>query len=112
MFKIADKNTYRWPVTVHIPQDGGKFTKATFDAEFQALPQNELDQIVRDAVAGDPDASVAARCLCGWKGVQDADDTELPYSDGAKDRLLNITYVRAAVVQAYFESIGGARRKN
>lgn len=113
MFKLSQNTTYRWPVTVHIPQDGGKFVKATFTAEFRALPQNEIDQVITDAREGDRDADLCAECLTGWSGVQDGDGTDLPFSDEAKAKLLNVPYARIALVTAFFESLnGGARRKN
>lgn len=114
MFKISEQRTYKWPVTVHVPQDGGKFTKATFTAEFKALAQSEIDGVLNDLRDGDRDADLCVECLIGWSGVQDADGTDLPFSDEAKTKLLNIPYARAALVAAFFESIsgGGGRRKN
>lgn len=114
MFKIVQESSYKWPVTVYIPRDGGKFVKAVFSAEFKALPQDQIDGVLQDIREGDPDANFAAECLTGWNGVQDVDGSDLPYSDEAKDKLLNMSYVRNAVVTAFFESISGgaARRKN
>ena len=114
MFKIAENVTYKWPVTVAIPQDGGKFVKATFSAEFKGLTQPEIDAIIQASRNGDTDADICVSCLVGWSGVKDSDDQDLPYSDAAKERLLAIPYVRNGVVNAFFESISGgaARRKN
>jgi hypothetical protein len=109
MFKIETRKTYTWPVTVQVPCDGGKYVKATFTAEFTALPQDQIDRLVRD---GDADSNIATECLAGWSGVQDEDGSDLPYSDEARTKLLNISFVRAAVVGAFFESLSGARRKN
>jgi len=114
MFKISQKPTYKWPVTVHIPADGGKFTKATFTAEFKALAQTDIDAIIQDGKDGDKNADLCRECLSGWSAVQDDDGSELPYSDEAKARLLDIAYVRHGLLEAFFESItgGGAKRKN
>lgn len=114
MFKIAQEKTYKWPVTVHIPADGGKYIKGGFTAEFKALAQDEIDRVARAGRDGDEDADLCGECLVGWSGVQDADGNDLPYSEEAKAKLLNITYVRHALLDAFFESItgGGARRKN
>ena len=113
MFKISQNTTYKWPVTVHIPRDGGKFVKGTFTAEFKAMPQNEIDGVLADLRDGHQDADLASACLTGWANVQDDDGSDLPYGDEAKDKLLNVPYVRVALVTAFFESIGGgARRKN
>jgi hypothetical protein len=113
MFKIAEAPlTYTWPVTVSIPANGGKYTKATLTAEFQALDQDRIDAIIGGEA--EIDADLLTECLVGWKGVQDADGAELPVSDEGRVRLLKIPYVRSALVRAFFESISGgaARRKN
>lgn len=114
MFKIAQNPSYKWPVSVHVPSDGGKFVKATFTAEFKALAQDEIDGIIRDGREGDRNADLCRECLSGWSSVQDDDGNDLPYSDEAKAKLLNITYVRQALLEAFFESItgGSAKRKN
>ncbi len=113
MFKIAQESTFKWPVTVHVPKDGGKFTKASFTAEFKALPQDEIDEVIADARDGRTDSNFAATCLVGWKGVQDESGEEMEFDDDNKDKLLNIPYVRNAVVTAFFEALSGvARRKN
>lgn len=114
MFKIEQNLTYTWPVEVFAPRDGGKYQKGTFTAEFKALAQDQIDSILADLRDGRPDTDFALECLIGWKGVQDADGSELAFSDEAKEKLLNIPYARTAVVQAFFESInnGAARRKN
>lgn len=114
MFKITQNPTYKWPVAVFIPADGGKFIKATFTAEFKALAQDEIDSIIQDGRDGDRNADLCRECLVGWSAVQDNDSNELPYSDEAKTKLLNITYARKGLLDAFFDSItgGGAKRKN
>lgn len=116
MFKIVEVTSFKWPVKVNIPRDGGKFTGATFTAEFAALPQDEIDQALEDSRDGNLDAGFASKVLVGWAPgqVQDADGSELPYSDEAKAKLLRMSYVRNGVVEAFFDSVSGgaARRKN
>jgi len=114
MFKIAQKPTYKWPVTVHIPADGGKFTKGTFTAEFNALPQDQIDKIIKDGRDGDETSDICREALVGWSAVQDEEGNDLPFSEEAKAKLLNIAYARYALLDAFFSSItgGGARRKN
>lgn len=114
MFKLTKNPVYTWPVTVSIPQDGGKFLKATFTAEFRGLSQPEIDAAVQAGRDGDTDLELCSQCLLGWKGVQDEDGQEKLFSDAAKAELLAVPYVRNAVVQAFFDSLtgGASRRKN
>ncbi|MBF0093991.1 MAG: hypothetical protein HQL34_05540 [Alphaproteobacteria bacterium] len=110
MFKLTTHHSYSWPVIVQTPVDGGKFTKATFDATFKVIPQERIDAIVR---GGNVDAELLCEVTQGWKGVQDDDGQDLPFSEEARDRLLSVPYVRAGLVDAYLDSLsGGARRKN
>lgn len=112
MFQIAQKDTYSWPVTVELPVDGGRREKHTFEAEFRRLPQPRLDELAGEARTGTvDDALLASEILVGWHGVN-AGDSELAFSDSARDRMFAIPGVRAAVIRAFFESIGGARQKN
>lgn len=112
MFKIAQKDTYWWPVAFELPVDGGKREKMTFDAEFRRLPQPRLDALAADARSGAvEDAQLGIEILVGWRSVMDA-DSELPFSDAARDELFAIPGVRAAVIRTFFESISGARQKN
>lgn len=108
MFKIAAKRTLTWPVTVSIPQDGGKTTKATFKADFEVLGQDELLDITNEG------KDVLERVLTGWEGVADENGAEIPFNAEAKAQLLQIQYVRQALYAAYGELQNGraAARKN
>lgn len=114
MFKIVDdsEKTYFWPVDIWVPRGDGKKTKATIRIEFAPLPQDEQAALI--ASSNDVDDDTLWQVVRGWKDgdVQDADGAQLTYSEEAKRKLLNITYVRAAVARAYFASINGAREKN
>jgi len=108
MFKVAKTKTVRWPVTVKVPQDGGRTQDAEFTAEFDVIPQQTMDAVV--LAAGD----LLDRVLIGWEGVADESGQATPYSSEAKKDLLDITYVRHALFGAYSEVQQGraAARKN
>lgn len=112
MFKITQPTDYTWPVTVNFPTDGGRTEKATFDARFKRITQSRLAEL-RDAIekSTTSDVELAREVLVGWSGVTD-EKGEVPYSEAARDQMLEIPLVAAAVVMALFESIAGAKRKN
>lgn len=112
MFKIIQNPTYSWPVTVEFPADGGRVEKATFDIELRRLTQSRLNEI-RDAIENGTtsDVELAREVVVGWSGITD-ENGEVPYSDAARDRLLDIPLVAGAIVMAMFTSIAGAKRKN
>lgn len=112
MFKIVTTPTYSWPVEVQLPADGGKTEKATFDAEFKRLTQTRVEEIRQAVERGEMrDADLVREALVGWAGVVDADGP-VPYSEKARDQLLDIPMVATAIVMALLGSISGARRKN
>lgn len=112
MFKIVQNPTYTWPVTVEFPSDGGRVEKATFDIEFKRLTQTRLNEI-RDAIEKGTitDGDLAREVITGWSGIND-DKGPVPYSEAARDQLLDIPLVASAIVMAMFGSIAGAKRKN
>lgn len=111
MFKLEEQKNVKWPVTVNIPRDGGRTTKAEFTAHFELLPQTEFREIYEQENASDED--LVRRVLTGWDGVADADGQPIEYNEDAREMMIRIPYVRAAMVSAYLEcSHGKAARKN
>lgn len=112
MFKLIQPTSYTWPVTVELPVDGGRTEKATFDAEFKRLSQSRLEeirgQIERNEIR---DVDLVREVMVGWSGVTDGANP-VPYSEAARDQLLDIPMVAASIVMSLFQSIAGAKRKN
>jgi len=124
-FVLKQSTSYKWPVSVKLPADGGKFEKQTFDAEFKRLPQARINEIQADvqvrikaaerneSVDGSiSDQSIADELLVGWAGVVDGDGDEVPFSEATKQQLLDIPTVAAAIIVAYFDSLTGTKAKN
>jgi len=109
MFKLAEVKQVEWPVTVAIPKDGGATTKATMSATFKVLAIEEQDAL------NEARADILAEVLIGWRGVNDeAGEQEIPFNEENKKKLLRISYVRAALWNAWNELQLGraAARKN
>lgn len=121
-FVLKQSATYKWPVTLVIPTDGGRREKHTFDGEFRRLPQariNEIRRLGRLQELGrlEPEDEIqdqdgAKEILAGWSGVVDDDGKEIPFSDAALNQLLEIPTVAAQIIRAWGESIEVAKRKN
>jgi|GEM_PF-2149170 len=121
-FKISEASSYRWPVAGEVA--GVRFS---FKADFAFLPQERIDYLTvasarRQALLerGQDDAdlqnvtarAIAAEVLVGWSEVTDDNDEPVPFTAAAADRLLQIQGVAAAVVDAWGESLQGAKRGN
>lgn len=124
MFVIDLSDSYRWPVAVDVPEDG-RHKVMKFDAEFQRLPQDRINEIHAAMQArlvamqsGEStadlidDTAIADEVLTGWSGIQDGEGEDVPYSEAIKARLLNVPAVAASIVIAWGESLRGAKRKN
>lgn len=113
MFVISQKQTYTWPVTVEFPVDGGKTDRQTFDAEFKRMSQTRINEIrgliERNEVT---DTELAREVLVGWEGVNSDNGDAVPFSERARDQLLDVPLVAAAVVMAWLGSLTGVKRKN
>ena len=112
MFKMVQAEAYFWPVKVDIPVSGGKFEAQTFDAQFKLVSQarlNELLDLAKDDKMTPKD--LLKEVVTGWRGV-DSGSGELPFSEGALNQLLDSPCVAPALVDAFFESRRGAKRKN
>ena len=105
MFKIAQSASYTWPVSVEVPTDGGRVEKATFDVQFKRLSQTRLNEI-REAIEKGTitDADLAREVIVGWSGITD-DTGAVPYSEAARDQLLDVPLVASAIVMSLFSSI-------
>lgn len=111
MFKLAKPSKIKWPVTVNVPQDGGKTKKYVFTVEFDVIDQDEFDAIYTN---GGKDADLILKVVKGWGSDVCAESGD-PLEFGAENlgKMIAIPYVRAGIVQAYIEcSHGKAAEKN
>lgn len=109
MFKIEKKSTFKWPVTVNVPKDGGGFSSFEFSAEFKLFDQSKMDLLLERFRNDDQD--IIKEMLVGWTGVQDSDGKELVFSVENRDTLTDIPYVRSALLKGYFEAASGNKVK-
>jgi hypothetical protein len=106
-FVLKKTASYKWPIKVEIPVDGGKFETQTFDAVFKKMSRSAFNKTVDE---GD-DALIDA-ILQGWDGIKDEDGKDIPFTESALTQLLEIPTVAGQIVRAWFESLEVAKRKN
>ena len=110
MFVIKQTATYSWPVKFEVPGDAGKFETQTFDAVFKRMPQSQMDEMIAGS-EGAKDSDIARQILVGWSGITDG-ETDVPFSESMRDKLLDVPGVGTAIVAAFLSSLQGAKRKN
>jgi hypothetical protein len=109
MFKIVSSAEFSWPIKVQVPVDG-RHAEQVFSARFKKVDRDRLVELQ----SGDPDAEEAflSEVVVGWEGVGDEQGNPLPFTPENRRLLLNVPYARTAVIEGYFEALGGRRRKN
>lgn len=113
-FVLTQKDRYKWPVKVQIARENGKYDTYEFFAEFNRMPQSWVDDLQRRVKAGDPvtDDEVIDKILTDWSGIKTPEQEEVPFCELNKKIVLDIAGVRGAIVNAFFNSLDGALRKN
>jgi hypothetical protein len=135
---LERKDTYLWPVTVTEAQDGGKFRKYTFEAEFKRVSQTRREELGRQLLiqktrieAGRIEErnekgkmvpieiltprEIAEEVWVGWAKVKDREGEggeDVPFSEAIKAQLLDREHVADAILEAWNESNPGAKVKN
>jgi len=106
-FVLKKVSSYKWPVTVEIPVDGGKFKKETFTAIFKKMSRSAFNDLVDQG-----DDALVGEIIEGWDGIKDEDGDEVPFNDVNLQQLLDDPYVLRGIVSSYTESLTGGPAKN
>lgn len=112
MFELTRSASFWWPIAVEIPQDGGTYSRETFDVQFRRKSKSDVSELMQRC-EGNPDADrdFLRAVVTGWRGVTDG-TTEVPFSEGALDSMLDIPRLSVVMVEAYLEALRGRLRKN
>lgn len=115
-FVLRMPSQFLWTVRVPVPVDEG-YQIATFQAMFKPVDQPRLDAMRGVGLAdGQPlptEDEICREVLVGWRKLQGPTGEELDFSAEARDQLLRVPVVRAAVVATYMLAMSGAgARKN
>lgn len=103
MFKLSTQTSYKWAVKVQIPGNNA-FQESSFTAEFKIIPQSRIDSITKK---DDEAADLLDEILLGWDGVMDENNQPILFTPETKAALIDIPYIRMAIIRAFFSSIAG-----
>ena len=115
MLKLATKNTYKRSIPVDVPLDMGKTERSTFIMEFKRLSVSETKALVEEAASrAVSDEEMLERYAVSWEGVVDDDGKPLAFNKTNIEKLMDISYIRKALMAAFIEDVFGkeAVRKN
>lgn len=109
MLKIVKNPEFTATVKVQVPAEGG-FSDASFTARFKALTVSEAEAFDLVSVTGTNDW--LRTILIGWEGVVGEDGEKVSFNHAIRDELLDVPFIRMAVIQSYNAAMLGARRGN
>lgn len=67
--------SFKWPVTVSEPADGGGFAESTFTATFKRLGRTEMQSL-----ADKPVVDLIKAVLTDWEGINDDANKPIPFN--------------------------------
>ena len=112
-FTIDQSDSYKWPIKISIPQDGGRMEPSTFDGEFKRVTQSRIREMGEMIDKGElSDYELVAEVLIGWKGITDSNGEEIKFSQTNLQKLVDVPMAATSIAEAFFNSIAGAKRKN
>jgi hypothetical protein len=118
-FKLKQSPSYKWPVSLVIPVDGGKRETHVFDACFKRLPQSRIDEIRQLAIAiergrADEDEAnerqMVSEIMVGWDGVVDDDGEAVAFSVSGLTEMLEIPTVANQILREFFNSLQSEKK--
>jgi len=99
--------TFKWPVSIEEPADGGTFETTTFDAIFKRLGRSEFLKLSEKS-----EFDLLKVVLTGWDGIEDENGKALPFSIEAVRELSDDPYWIRGVLKAYTDTFEGAKAGN
>lgn len=134
MFILDQSDSYMWPVSIELP-DNGRKKAFTFDAEFLRLPEQQCFELRQQyietlanqqkllsvsngyeddskAVADQGYEELCDEVLCGWGKVADAAGELLEFTEANKRKLYSVQGACLAILKSWFESLGEPAEKS
>jgi len=99
--------TFKWPVTVEEPADGGVFDSSTFDITFKRLGRKEFATLSEKG-----DLILLKAVVLAWDGIDDEEGKAVPFSLEALKEFSDDPYWIRGVLKAYTETFDGAKQGN
>lgn len=111
MFNISKlQDSFNWKIEVEMPHNG-KFEKIPVNVRYYRLPHNEKMQLLKQLSTGEQlgsEQELLDKVFAGWeKGQIKTDDGDLEDNIENREKLLNITEFRLAVIKGFATSMGG-----
>lgn len=122
-FILGSKSDSFWyPLIIQVVADDGRTRSHQFEFRFKRLTRSRINQLLKaissdqmaDADPVERDVDWVMDIADGWRGVQDEDGAELPFTRDNVFRLIDqYPHAASTLLTAWSEAnAGGAKRKN
>lgn len=105
--KFKKSDVFKTEVTFAEPNDAGGFDENTFVAHFKRTNHAETK-----ALRTEEDIEVVRKQLVGWDMVDEDTKLAVPYSEEAREGLLQMSSAPYHVALAFFRASSGNKAKN
>lgn len=128
---VTKRKLVWWPVNVPVPKDDGGVQVRTFQVQFEILKSSRIDELQAEVMAALNKAGMGEQMDARLTNMQvrilteavkntkdivekaeDGTETTLEHSDELLMGLLDVSYIRAAMFDAYSEAAAGRKAKN
>lgn len=99
--------TFKWPVKVAEPADGGLFETSEFVAVFKRVSRSKFENL-----ADRGELEMLQAILVGWEDIVDENNKAITFSQAALKEFADDAYWIRGVLAAYTETIEGAKSGN
>ncbi|RVA07638.1 hypothetical protein EN932_27070 [Mesorhizobium sp. M7A.F.Ca.US.002.01.1.1] len=112
-FKIVDAHVFWWPVEVVCPDPDkpGKTVTQSFTMQFQAMPADEADAMMKEINALPPEEQKnrqheeLLRVCKNWRDVTDEKGEQVPFSEETLKACLQYSWFNRGLYKAYMRSL-------
>lgn len=109
MFTLQTRPEFTHKVKVSVPVAGGHESHI-FTARFRALTVSEAGR--HDTMTVEGTNAYLREILVGWDEVIDPEGDPIPFNDETRDRMIDVPFVRVALLETYNAAMMGAKRGN
>ena len=109
MFKLLQSPEFTHTVKVQTPVNGGHELQ-TFQARFRVISITDSDQ--HNTLTSEGTKAYLREIFVGWDGVTDDEGEPVAFNDESRDRMIDVPFVRVALLETYNSAMMGAKRGN
>lgn len=107
MFKVTNDPRFTHEVPIRVPVDGG-YVDQSLQVTFRVLP---IDQLSSDG-STEGQKEDLRRLIAKLDDLVDDNDKPVTYSDAIRDQLIELPYVRVAMIRAYTQAVTKTKEGN